>query len=324
MNVTQLFLYALIIVLIYLIYTYVIKGSSNKLTGVLTAGAPYVVSEDTIKSINKGQNIFNYTTSVWIYVDNWDVTPNLKKPILTIKNALDIYLGSIDNNLSVDIYPLPALPALQDASNGYSNMNPLTPSPIEGLTPMNITSKKRSKENMTNLEGSPFEEFYGKVSRTANVKNEGKNKEGFDTEKPKQKEKANVKSYGTLKEGLETNPISNLHKFTSVVPSIPLQSWTNITVSIHDKSIDIYINGKLIQSNIFPFVSSPVSNSITLTPSPGFIGWTSNLQYYPYNLTPSQINNIYNHGYRGSAEGILSLLGKYSMKVVFVDNTQQP
>jgi hypothetical protein len=319
MNVTQLFLYALLIVLIYLIYTYLIKGSSNKLTGVLTAGTPYVVSEDTIKSINKSENIFNYTTSVWIYVDNWDVTPNLKKPILTIKNALDIYLGSIDNNLSVDIYPLPALEKRLDS---YSNMTPLNPSSIEGLTSMNVTSKKRAKESMTNLEGSPFEGFYGKVSSTANVKNAGKHKEGFETEKIK--EKAMVKSYGKVKEGLETNSVSNIRKFTSIVPSIPLQAWTNIAVSIHDKSIDIYVNGKLIQSNIFPFVSAPVTDSMTLTPSPGFIGWTANLEYYPYNLTPSQINNIYNKGYKGTSEGLLSLLGKYSMKVVFVDNTQEP
>jgi hypothetical protein len=313
MNVTQLFLYALLIVLIYLIYTYLIKGSSNKLTGLLTAQTPYVVSEDTIKTINKNQNIFNYTTSVWIYVDNWDITPNLKKPILSIKNALDIYLGSIDNNLFVDVYPFS-----ENKTEKYSNMNPLNPASVEGLTSMNVTSKKRLKETMTNLEGSPFEGFYGKVSSTANVKNAERKREGFD-------KKTTVKSSEKHKEGFDTNNNSSLiNKFTSVVPAIPLQSWTNITVSIHDKSLDIYINGKLIQSNLFSFVSSPVTNSITLTPTPGFIGWTSNLQYYPYNLTPSQINNIYNSGYRGSAEGLLSLLGKYSVKVMFVDNTQQP
>lgn len=320
MNVKQLLLYALLIVLMYLIYTYMIKGSSNKLTGLLTAQTPYVVSEDIIKTINKNENIFNYTTSVWIYVDNWDVTPSLKKPILSIKNALDIYLGSIDNNLFVDIHPFPK--GTEETTESYSNLIPLTPASIEGLASMNTNSKKRLKENMTNLLGSPFEEyFYGKVSNSAIVKNAERKKEGFDNKK-ELKQRAIVEPH---KEGFDTNDYSSSSgNFTSVVPAIPLQAWTNIAVSIHDKSVDIYINGKLIQSNLFPFVSSPVNNSITLTPTPGFIGWTSNLQYYPYNLTPSQINNIYNSGYKGSAEGILSLLGKYSVKVMFVDNTQQP
>lgn len=324
MNTPQLLLLALLIVLIYLIYTYMIKGSSNKLTGLLSAGTPYIVSEDSIKTINGSQNIFNYTTSVWIYVDNWDVTPNLNKPILSIPDTLDIYLGSIDNNLFVDIYPFSKDTHTVDT---YSNMNSLQPSPIEGITSMDIKTKKHSKENMQNLTGAPFEEFYGKVSRTSITKNSGTGKEGLTTnEKEQIKQKAIVKSSAHHKEGFNIGDRGSRssNKFTSVVPAIPLQSWTNITVSIHDKSVDIYINGKLAQSNLFPFVPSPVKNAMTLTPTPGFIGWTSSLTYYPYNLTPSQINNIYTAGYTGSAESLLSLLGKYSMKVVFVDNTQQP
>lgn len=330
MNTSQLLLLALLIVLIYLIYTYMIKGSSNKLTGLLSAGTPYVVSEDSLKTINGSQNIFNYTTSVWIYVDNWDVTPNLHKPILSIQNALDIYLGSIDNNLFVDIYPFRSSKDESLPIETYSNMNSLQPAPIEGLTAMDIKTKKHSKENMQNLTGAPFEGFYGKVSSTSTTKKSGTGKEGMTNEKDKLKQRAMVKSAGHSKEGFEIGAgggiggHSSIQKFTSVVPAIPLQSWTNITVSIHDKSLDIYINGKLAQSNLFPFVPSPVKNTMTLTPTPGFIGWTSSLQYYPYNLTPAQINNIYTAGYTGSAESLLSLLGKYSMKVVFVDNTQQP
>jgi hypothetical protein len=301
-----------------------IKGSSNKLTGLLSAGTPYVVSEDTIKQINNNQNIFNYTVSVWIYVDNWDITRGSNKPILNIPGALDIYLGRTENNLSVDIYPFSTTPD-QNQSNmdSYSNMNPLEPAPIEGLTSMNHIAKKHAKENMQNLSGCPYEGFYGKVSTTANVKSSEKRKEGFSTnEKDKLRQRATVKYSEHHREGFR--PYSSTNKFTSIVPSIPLQSWTNIAVSVHDKAIDIYINGKLTQSNLFPFVPAPVKNAMTLTPSPGFIGWTSNLQYHPNNLTPAQINNMYNSGYTGSAEGLLSLLGKYSMKIIFVDNTQTP
>lgn len=322
MNTSQILLYAVLIVLIYLVYNYVVKGSVNKLTAVLPAGTPYVVSEDTIKTINKSQDIFNYTTSVWVYVDNWDVTPNLKKPILSIKDSLDIYLGSIDNNLFVDVYPLPQITQQLADSNATTNAFTLMDTmmgPSEGLTSMDAGKKKKTKDG---FEGSNYSKVVGKldnrksgkepfskVSTSATVKSANKsNTEGFDVA-------------GMVGSGSGS---ANTRKFTTVVPAIPLQAWTNLTVSIHDRSIDIYVNGKLIQSNLFPFVPAPVKTSMTLTPTPGFIGWTSNLQYYPYNLTPAQINNIYNAGYTGSPESMLSYLGKYSMKVVFVDNTQQP
>jgi hypothetical protein len=170
---------------------------------------------------------------------------------------------------------------------------------------MDMASKKKTKEPLQTIA-----EGYSKVTTTGTVKKA--QREGFDT---------NAVAAAAMS---ALSSLSSIRKFTAVVPGVPLQSWTNITVSIHDKAVDIYINGKLTQSNLIPFVPSPVNKSITLTPAPGFIGWTSNFQYYPYNLTPAQIDNIYKAGYTGSPESLLSLLGKYSMKVVFVDNTQQP
>jgi hypothetical protein len=279
----------------------------------LPASTPYVVSEDTIKVLNGSQSVFNYTVSIWIYVDNWEVSSGLNKPILNIADALDIYLGSTDNTLSVTIYPYSETPALQSGRSimdSYSNLNP---EPYEGLTFRDVGAKKKLKES-----------FYGKVSTTATTKR-ASGKENFANDSANSFSSAGAAATSrTMTSGLNTIPFaSELDKFTASVPAIPLQSWTNITVGIHDKAIDIYINGKLTQSNLFPFVPAPVKSSITLTPSPGFIGWTSNFQYYPRNLTPAQIESIYKGGYTGSRESLLSLLGRYSMKIVFVDNTQQ-
>jgi hypothetical protein len=116
---------------------------------------------------------------------------------------------------------------------------------------------------------------------------------------------------------------NNPDSFIAVVPDIPLQSWVNITVNVHDKALDLYINGKLTQSNLVPYIPAPVNGLINLTPAPGFLGWTSNLQYYAYSMNPQQVYNLYTAGYKGGTEGILSLLGKYSMKVIFVNNSQQ-
>jgi hypothetical protein len=302
MTPSQILLYALLLVLIYLIYKYLFTGSSNTMTALLTAETPYVVSEDALKVINGGQPVFNYTVSIWIYIDNWEVNASLKKRILTIPNALDIYLGTTDNTLFVDVYPFGETASSASASftkDSYTNLSPI---PYEALTSRDKKIKDRFKEP-----------FYGKVSRSA-IEKKASGKEPF----------ADVAASSANVNGLNVIPFANsMDTFTASVPSIPLQTWTNITVGIHDKAIDIYINGKLTQSNLFPFVPSPVKNSMTITPDHGFKGWTSNFQYYPYNLTPSKIEEIYQKGYSGSAENLLSLLGKYSMKIVFVDNTQQ-
>jgi hypothetical protein len=297
MNPSQIFLYALLLVLIYIIYKYLFTGSSNTLTALITAETPYVVSEDSLKIINAGQPVFNYTTSIWIYIDNWEVNASLKKRILNIQNALDIYLGTIDNTLFVDVYPFSESTSSSSSSFTKDSYTNLSPTPYEALTSPDAKLKHRIKEP-----------FYGKVSSSSTEK-KAFGKEPFDT---------------TSVNGLKMIPYEgSLNMFTASVPSIPLQTWINITVGIHDKSIDIYINGKLTQSNLFPFVPAPVKNSITITPDHGFKGWTSNFQYYPYNLTPGQIDALYKRGYSGSAENLLGLLGKYSMKIVFVDNTQK-
>jgi hypothetical protein len=307
MSPSQILLYALLLVLIYIIYKYLFQTSSNKITSMLPAGTPYVVSEDTISILNGSNPVFNYTVSIWIYIDNWDVTAT-PKPVLNIANALDLSLGAADNNLIVDVFPYlnrsssSTSPFTMDSYTNLSGSES-EPEPYDAFTSRDKKLKDRIKEP-----------FYGKVSTSAITK-KASGKEQFTT----------APSTNTAtKDLLKPIPFADsIEMFRTVVPAMPLQSWTNITVGIHDKALDIYINGKLTQSNLIPFVSGPVNKSITLTPSPGFKGWTSNFQYYPYNLTPAKIDSIYKGGYTGSPGSLLSLLGKYSVKLVFVDNTQQ-
>lgn len=289
MTPIQIILVAFVIVLLYLIYTYTIGGSSNKLTGLLAGDTQYEVPSSTISSIAGNNSLYNYTISLWIYIDSWSATTD-PKPVLNVPspagststtNVLEISLGAVDNNLSVTLYPL----------EGFSIMNTLTPAPLESMTAMN-PKKKSSAEGMANI-GSLMEGVYQKVTSRASVKKA----EGM-----------------SVKEGIDN--------LVSVVPAIPLQSWTNVCVNVNGRALDIYINGKLIQSSVLPYVPKPLNPEMILSPDPGFSGWTSNLQFYQYNLSPKQIYNIYKNGYTGSPEGLFSVLGRYSMKIVFVDNSQ--
>ena len=109
--------------------------------------------------------------------------------------------------------------------------------------------------------------------------------------------------------------------FNGVVNNVPLQTWFNITVNIMNRSLDIYINGKLEQTYIIPGVPNQMDGTpISVAAPPTFTGWTSNLQYYPYNLNPQTVWSIYQQGYTSNSS-ILSLLSKYSIKLIFVDNS---
>lgn len=121
------------------------------------------------------------------------------------------------------------------------------------------------------------------------------------------------------KEGLELKQATSL--FAGVVNNIALQTWVNITVNINNRSLDIYINGKLEQTYIIPGVPNQMDGTpILVSQSPSFNGWTAQLQYYPYNLNPQSIWNIYQQGY-SNQNSIWSLLSKYSLKLIFVDNS---
>ena len=106
---------------------------------------------------------------------------------------------------------------------------------------------------------------------------------------------------------------------TCSVTNIPIQKWVNLIVSVYGRSMDIYIDGKLVRTCLLPGVASVNNNSnIYVTPNGGFDGWTSKLQYYPDSLNPQEAWNIYTQGY-GSWS---SMINSYQVQIALVENGQ--
>ena len=104
---------------------------------------------------------------------------------------------------------------------------------------------------------------------------------------------------------------------TCMVANIPIQKWVNLVVSVYGRSMDIYIDGKLVRTCLLPGVASVNNNAnVYVTPSGGFAGWTSKIQYYPNALNPQEIWNIYTAGYSSG----LSLFGAYQVKISLKEN----
>lgn len=107
--------------------------------------------------------------------------------------------------------------------------------------------------------------------------------------------------------------------FNCVVDNIPLQRWVNVTISVNGRTMDTYINGKLVRTCVLPgVVKTSGTAPINITPDGGFAGWTSNIRYYAYSINPQQAWNIYTDGYGGSILG--NIFNKYRIKVSFLED----
>ena len=104
-----------------------------------------------------------------------------------------------------------------------------------------------------------------------------------------------------------------------IINNIPIQKWVNITISVYQRSLDVYLDGKLVKTHILNnVVSIPSNSNISITPDQGFDGWTSKFEFYPYGLNPQQVWDIYTKGY--GASWLSNLFGKYKLKIAFLEN----
>jgi hypothetical protein len=104
---------------------------------------------------------------------------------------------------------------------------------------------------------------------------------------------------------------------TCTVANIPIQRWVNLIVSVYGRSMDLYINGKLVRTCLLPGIASVSPKAdIYVTPNGGFAGWTSKLQYFANALNPQQAWNIYSSGYKTS----VFINSDYQIQVSLVEN----
>jgi hypothetical protein len=114
-------------------------------------------------------------------------------------------------------------------------------------------------------------------------------------------------------------PGGNTIIHTCSVANVPIQKWVNLIISVYGRTMDLYIDGKLVRTCLLPGVASVNNDAdIYVTPAGGFNGWTSKLQYFPNPLNPQQAWNIYTQGY----DNWLSLFNSYQIQVSVVENGQ--
>jgi len=103
------------------------------------------------------------------------------------------------------------------------------------------------------------------------------------------------------------------------VANIPIQKWVNLMISVFNKTMDVYVDGKLVRTCLLPGLPRLDSNAdLAITPAGGFSGFTSKLQYWENEADPQRAWNTYKAGWSGN--WLSSLMRKYQIKVTLLDN----
>ena len=111
----------------------------------------------------------------------------------------------------------------------------------------------------------------------------------------------NVKIETTVYPSAQSNSGST---HTCNVANVPIQRWVNLIVSLYGRTLDVYIDGKLVRTCVLPGVAKIANKApVYITPLGGFSGYTSNVHYYGDAVNPQQAYNIYRAGYGGTGIG---------------------
>jgi hypothetical protein len=81
------------------------------------------------------------------------------------------------------------------------------------------------------------------------------------------------------------------------VENIPLQKWVHLTYVLNNRSVDIYVNGKLERTCILEGI--PINNAndnLIVNYNNGFYGKMGKMQYFTRSLSPEEIVSLYMAG----------------------------
>jgi hypothetical protein len=112
--------------------------------------------------------------------------------------------------------------------------------------------------------------------------------------------------------------------FLCEVPNIPLQTWFAVSITLFQRNLDIYLNGKLVKSCVLSGVPKPAVGDISLNTNGGFSGKMCAFYHYPRMLTPGDAQSFYSAGTACAADDGPSTTSKvtgYDFKFGIYDAT---
>tara|TARA_B100000902_G_C27273245_1_gene897464 strand:- start:273 stop:956 length:684 start_codon:yes stop_codon:yes gene_type:complete len=109
-----------------------------------------------------------------------------------------------------------------------------------------------------------------------------------------------------------------------VIENIALQKWTNIIVTIYNRSADTYLNGKLVNTcSLSTMINGDADRASSMTLAKGgngFNGKLAKFQYFPYIVNPQKAWDIYSSGFEDSNWLKDLFKSNYSVKFTWMED----
>jgi hypothetical protein len=89
------------------------------------------------------------------------------------------------------------------------------------------------------------------------------------------------------------------------IQNIPLMAWVHIVYVLNNRTVDIYINGKLERSCALRGIPTITNDPVYITtgsPQAGFYGKMGKTQYFTNALLPNDVANLYQQGPLGTTQ----------------------
>ena len=294
----------LVVFVIYKIYSglkekakkrpYLVKGPKDA-TEPLTLDASKILPSEI-------GNEFSF--SFWVYVKDWGHNFSLPKHVFHIGDATaqsvfpGVWLYPKNNNLMVRM----------DTYNRFNNVSKTK----TGNECQNWTSNYPHKNESYNARRYPNADL-GNHNFCRNP--DGRAKAWCFTQDPDMEtEECDLKDHRIP---ASMNPKVNKHMFDHQkecdLVNIPVQRWVHIVITLNNKTLDVYLNGKLSRSCTLEEVPKIGKGDVFINQDGGYNGELSDLLYVNQCISVTEIYNLYLSG--PSRFTLYDKLGDYEPKV---------
>ena len=265
-----------IIVLIFMILRYFLTDNNTLQSSIQSGQSPSRIEASSLATDGTNAPATNFTYSFWFYINDWNYRYGHKK-VLFGRMASKAPGGGIPGGGNDTVDASGNAMSCAQAARLASNV-----------------AGSGSIENIKQLEPCPAV-ILGAMENNIAV---------------------SLSCFASPESQLHSGVTSNTTVHTCAVTNIPIQRWVNLIISVYGRTLDIYIDGKLVRTCLLPGIASVKRNAdIFVTPMGGFDGWTSKLQYWPNSFNPQQAWNTYTQGYRSSIFG-----SDYQIQVSLLEN----
>lgn len=80
------------------------------------------------------------------------------------------------------------------------------------------------------------------------------------------------------------------------VENVPLKKWFHLCIIVRQESMDIYVNGQMVQSKRFPTPPLQNDGDLYINTHGGFDGIIADLKFYAYGISYDRINKLLQDG----------------------------